>query len=127
MSIGAIGAGGAAADRILQMRREILERSDGLRGLGGGAAQVEALSGVAAPSGTPSTSDFGASLVDALGRVNATQTRADALSEGYERGEVTDIAQVMVARQEASIAFEATLQTRNKLLNAYSEIMRMGV
>lgn len=127
MSVGALGGGSAAADRILQMRREILERNDGLRGLKDGASQIEALSGVTAPSKTPAASDFGASMVDALSRVNTTQNPADALSEGYERGEVTDIAKVMVARQEASIAFEATLQTRNKLLNAYQDIMRMGV
>ena len=41
--------------------------------------------------------------------------------------EVTDIAKVMLARQEAGIAFEATLQVRNKLLSAYQDIMRMGV
>ena len=41
--------------------------------------------------------------------------------------EVTDIAQVMMARQEAGVAFEATLQVRNKLLSAYQDIMRMGV
>jgi len=32
----------------------------------------------------------------------------------------------MLARQEAGVAFEATLQVRNKLLNAYQDIMRMG-
>ena len=40
---------------------------------------------------------------------------------------MTDIASVMLARQEAGIAFEATLQVRNKLLSAYQDIMRMGV
>ena len=127
MSVGAVGGGSAAADRILQMRREILERSDGVRGLTGGAAQIEALSGVTASSSVPAASNFGTTLTGALSQVNATQNRADAMSEGYERGEVTDIASVMIARQEASVAFEATLQTRNKLLNAYQEIMRMGV
>ena len=123
MSVGSVGGGSPAADRILQMRREILDRNEGLRGLSGGEAKVEALSGLQA---TP-PSDFGSAMTGALAQVNATQTRADAMSESYERGEVTDIAAVMVARQEASIAFEATLQTRNKLLNAYQEIMRMGV
>ena len=122
--LGPVGGGaGAAADRILQMRRDILDRNDGLKAIRDGAAQIEALSG---PSAAPA-SDFGSALTSALDRVNATQTRADALSEGYERGQVTDIASVMVARQEASIAFEATLQTRNKLLSAYQDIMRMGV
>ena len=61
-----------------------------------------------------------------LQQVNASQARASELAAAYERGEVTDIAQVMVARQESGIAFEATLQVRNKLLSAYQDIMRMG-
>ena len=59
--------------------------------------------------------------------MSETQSRAEALSDGYERGEVTDIAKVMLARQEAGVAFEATLQVRNRLLSAYQDIMRMGV
>ena len=59
--------------------------------------------------------------------MNTVQGKADALSEGYDKGEVTDIAKVMLARQEAGVAFEATLQVRNKLLTAYQDIMRMGV
>ena len=42
-------------------------------------------------------------------------------------GETVDIAKVMLARQEAGVGFEATLQVRNKLLSAYQDIMRMGV
>ena len=68
-----------------------------------------------------------AGVVSALDGVNATQATASALSDAYERGETTDIAKVMLARQEAGVAFEATLQVRNKLLSAYQEIMRMGV
>ena len=33
----------------------------------------------------------------------------------------------MLAREEAGIAFEATLQVRNKLLTAYQDVMRMGI
>ena len=39
--------------------------------------------------------------------MNETQSRASTLTEAYEKGEVTDIAQVMMARQEAGLAFEA--------------------
>ena len=44
-----------------------------------------------------------------------------------ERGETTDIAAVMLARQQASIGFQATVQVRNKLLAAYKDIMSMPV
>ena len=59
--------------------------------------------------------------------MNQIQARSSELSSAYERGEVTDVAQVMLARQEAGVAFEATLQVRNKLLSAYQDIMRMGI
>jgi flagellar hook-basal body complex protein FliE len=49
------------------------------------------------------------------------------MTESYERGETTDIAAVMLARQQASIGFEATLQVRNRLLTAYKDIMSMPV
>ncbi|KFL48993.1 flagellar hook-basal body protein FliE [Sphingobium sp. ba1] len=49
------------------------------------------------------------------------------MTVAYERGEEVDIAKVMLARQESSIAFEATLQVRNRLLSAYKDIMSMPV
>ena len=70
---------------------------------------------------------FGDSLKGALDSVNAAQSRSGELTAAYERGETTDIAKVMLARQEAGVAFEATLQVRNKLLSAYQETMRMGI
>ena len=68
-----------------------------------------------------------AALKSALDGVNDTQNKAEALTDAYQRGEVTDVAKVMLARQEAGVAFEATLQVRNRLLSAYQDIMRMGV
>ncbi|WP_370073174.1 flagellar hook-basal body complex protein FliE [Novosphingobium sp. THN1] len=92
--------------------------SQGARG-NAGAQGPQAGSG---PAGS-----FTESLKGALDNVNASQQKASAISEAYEKGEVVDVAKVMLARQEAGVAFEATLQVRNKLLNAYQDIMRMGV
>ena len=57
---------------------------------------------------------FAGALKSALDSVNASQARPRDCSEAYERGEVTDVAKVMLARQEAGVAFEATLQVRNR-------------
>ena len=121
-SLGASGLGGAGGiQQILALRQQLVDRSQVLRQIhapeAGGVAQAE----------TGPTSTFATTLKSALDGVTATQNRAEALTVGYERGEVTDIAKVMLARQEAGVAFEATLQTRNKLLSAYQDIMRMGV
>lgn len=109
---------------VIALREQILERNKVLQELREGAnpaASAIAQSGAAAPT------DFSDTLRGALDSVNASQTKSQAISEAYERGEVQDVAKVMLARQEAGIAFEATLQVRNKLLSAYQEIMRMGV
>jgi flagellar hook-basal body complex protein FliE len=111
-------SGAAGVRDILAMRQEIIGRSQVLQQLKAGEE--------AAPT-QGSAGGFADNLMSALDKVSDTQSRAEALSTGYEKGEVTDIAKVMLARQEAGLAFEATLQVRNRLLSAYQEIMRMGV
>ena len=119
-SIGAgpIGTGAGGIQQILALRQQLVDRSQLLRQVHTPATAV--------PEAGP-TDTFADTLKSALDGVTASQKRAEALTTGYERGEVTDIAKVMLARQEAGVAFEATLQTRNKLLSAYQDIMRMGV
>jgi flagellar hook-basal body complex protein FliE len=116
---GVAGVGGAmSVDRVMQLRAQILERNQALSR----ASATE----VGAPATTKPTS-FADTLQDALKDVNASQQQSSALSESYERGETVDIAKVMLARQQASVGFEATLQVRNKLLSAYKDIMSMPV
>lgn len=118
-SVGGIGGGGGGIQSILAMRQQIIERSNLLQ-------QVKAPASPEAPTSGPVDSFTGA-LKNALDSVNATQNKSETITDAYQRGEVTDVASVMLARQEASVAFEATLQTRNRLLSAYQDIMRMGV
>jgi flagellar hook-basal body complex protein FliE len=116
------GAGNAAGiQQIIALRQQIIDKSQLLQQLHGPqqGGQPTAADG---PTG-----GFQNALKSALDSVSATQNKAEELSAGYERGEVTDVAKVMLARQEAGVAFEATLQVRNRLLSAYQDIMRMGV
>ncbi|MFM5954949.1 MAG: flagellar hook-basal body complex protein FliE [Novosphingobium sp.] len=120
--IGGIGGGAGGIQQILAMRQQILERSNLLKDVHSAAQAPQGPDGPASPAG-----GFTDALKTALDGVSATQNRAEDLSTAYERGEVTDVAKVMLARQEAGVAFEATLQVRNRLLSAYQDIMRMGV
>ena len=72
---------------------------------------------------------IGALVVLQLGLLSgvAAQGGVASLFPARPTGMVTDVAKVMLARQEAGVAFEATLQVRNRLLSAYQDIMRMGV
>ena len=76
----------------------------------------------------PGQVDFAQLLKDSLNTVNEAQGNASKLAESFELGQKgVDLAEVMVAAQKASLSFEAMKQVRNKLLNAYQEIMNMPV
>lgn len=106
--------------QVLALRDQIVARNEALQSL----KNADTTAAPTAPSN--GSAQFAETLQSAVQGVNETQRRASDLAAAYERGEVTDIAQVMLARQESSVAFEATLQVRNKLLSAYQDIMRMG-
>lgn len=64
---------------------------------------------------------------DALGQVNKLQLDSDNSIANFAAGNITDIHDVMIAVEKASISMQYTLQIRNKMLEAYQEIMRMQV
>ena len=49
------------------------------------------------------------------------------MSDAYDRGEDLPLTDVVLSMQKASIAFEATLQIRNKVIKAYEDIKNMPV
>ena len=106
---------------VMDLRSQVLARSAALRDVRSASEGARAFG----PAQTPGAG-FADTLHTALKQVSAVQEHSSQMQVAYERGAVTDIAQVMLARQEAGVAFEATLQVRNKLLNAYQDIMRMG-
>lgn len=98
-------------------------------------AQIRVMSGQAhagaklseGPAGTEPAA-FSDVLKNSLAAVNTTQVQASELGEKFQaRDPSTDLAQVMVAVEKASVSFEAMTQVRNKLVEAYQEIMRMQV
>ena len=108
---------GAAFDAAMNTALGKADSPNSVSGVSGAAGVSQ--SGLAEPGGFATTFQ--------LQKINAINARAGALTVAYERGEETDIAKVMLARQESSIAFEATLQVRNKVLSAYKDIMSMPV
>jgi flagellar hook-basal body complex protein FliE len=113
---------GFGVEDVMALRSQVLARSAALRDV---RAASETGGPLQAPDRAPGTG-FAETLHNALRQVSAVQARSGEMEVAFERGQVTDIAQVMLARQEAGVAFEATLQVRNRLLTAYQDIMRMG-
>jgi len=116
---------GISTDSVMAIRNAILQQNAALRDV----ASTPAGGQVGGAQGTGGTKpgDFTAALKGALDQVNGLQSEASTAATAFERGETTDIAAVMLAKQKASVSFEATLQVRNKLLSAYKDIMSMPV
>ena len=75
----------------------------------------------------PQGSPFGEHLKQALGEVNDLQTQADdAIRQLVGEGK-GDLQETMVALEQADVSFRLMMQIRNRILDAYQEIMRMQV
>jgi len=71
---------------------------------------------------------FAAELAKSLSRVSEMQNTATAQAQSFQAGESgVSLNDVMVDMQKAGIAFQATLQVRNRLIQAYQEIASMPV
>ena len=100
---------------------------------GGGDIGAEADSLRIQPGGaqgiTPNSKapGFGALVSSMVGQVNEAQVNSRNMQEAFDRGEQVPLTDVVLAMQKSSIAFEATLQVRNKVLKAYEDILNMPV
>ncbi len=71
---------------------------------------------------------FKAAMASALNQVSQSQLEASRLQREVTLGNPeVSLEETMVAMQKAQIGFQATLQVRNRLVQAYSEIMNMQV
>lgn len=94
-----------------------------------GAEQLNIKPPVAQDIQAPQTElpNFTDSVKNLLSKVNEVQVKSTSLQEAYQRGEDIPLTDVVLGMQKSSLAFEATLQVRNKVLKAYEEIMNMPV
>ncbi|MDX5373838.1 MAG: flagellar hook-basal body complex protein FliE [Pseudomonadaceae bacterium] len=88
-------------------------------------AKIKPVTEAAPEPGAPSFADM---LGQAVGKVSETQQAATQLATAFEMGQKgVDITDVMIASQKASVSFQAMTQVRNKLVQAYQDIMQMPV
>ena len=75
-----------------------------------------------------SSPSFSSMFQGAIHSVNDTQQASSALKVAYERGDAgVSLSQVMVASQKATVSFDAMTQVRNKVVEAYKEVMNMPI
>jgi flagellar hook-basal body complex protein FliE len=94
------------------------------------ALQTRAAGGPAdtATAGAAPGVDFASLMKSSVDHIAAMQNQASTLAQAYESGDKSvDLSKVMIEVQKADLAFRAMTQVRNKLLDAYTQVMNMSV
>ncbi|GIL17628.1 MAG: hypothetical protein BroJett040_13790 [Oligoflexia bacterium] len=79
------------------------------------------------PSATETQKSFADTLKDAIGSVNELQKASDKAAQDLATGRTDNIGEVMIAAEKADIALKLMVQVRNKIIDAYQEVMKMQV
>lgn len=83
--------------------------------------------GVGGP-GAATAPGFQQTLSNAIDKVSQTQANASGLQQAFEMGDPrADLARVMVSMQQSQVAFRATVEVRNRLVEAYKDVMNMPI
>lgn len=101
------------AEQLLQQMRAMAEQA------GGGQANQA--------NGPQDGPQFMEAMQNALETVNEIQQESGALEKAFLRGEDVSLTELMVAKQQSKVAFEATKQVRTRLVEAYQKIYNMPV
>ena len=88
------------------------------------ASPVDIVFSVRAANGAGS---FGQSLTKALDSLQGAQAKADRLAVSAATGDLTNVHDYVIAATEASLATQLTVAVRNKAVEAFNQIMNMGV
>lgn len=87
-----------------------------------GGGRIQKSQGIKTDKSGPSFKD---TLNNFLSDVNEMQHKADQSIQKMVSGEITDVHQVMSSVEEAGVAFNMMMEIRNKVMDAYQEIMRI--
>ncbi|CAM8656625.1 FliE Flagellar hook-basal body protein [Burkholderiales bacterium] len=85
------------------------------------------IEGLSVNKPAPTKPTFGEVVKSSISNVNDLQQRSADLRAAYEKGENVPLTDVVLSMQKSSLAFEATLQIRNKVMKAYEDILNMPV
>jgi flagellar hook-basal body complex protein FliE len=103
---------------------ELASAKLGTGSVGKSGASANGTSALGAES--TSTTDFSATLRNVLSEANDTQKQAATVADDYANGKQNDLHGTMITMTEADINLRLVANVRNKVIDAYREVMRMG-
>jgi flagellar hook-basal body complex protein FliE len=72
-------------------------------------------------------SSFSQLFTDAVGQIDKLQKGADGNIQKLATGQPVDLHDVTISMEQSNLGFQLGMQVRNKLIEAYQEVMRMPV
>ena len=114
------GLASAAIEAALRRRSEALERLH---------RQAEEITGLASgePRAAEQSSGFADELAEGVRALDESIEQSEHLAEALINGKVRDFHEVAAMIKQTDLTFKFALATRNKLIDAYREVMRMSV
>ncbi len=88
--------------------------------------QIDRMDRAIVAPGADKTSQFGSELGKAIGEIDKLQNAADTQADAVARG-AGNIHEMALALEKADVAMRLAMRVRNKLVDTYNEIMRMGI
>jgi flagellar hook-basal body complex protein FliE len=125
MPIEAIGAIGQQAMQAAQSAQA--PNSLGAEAQIDGVGSLGAEAQIGTPVVQPSGSSFGEVLTGQLQALNSVQQQADAAQQALASGQTTDVTEVVVAAERAQLSMQLATGVRNRLVDAYNELLRTQV
>lgn len=107
--------------------QQMLETSKTASELRGSQNAKDAIGSIQTLPGQPNQVSFADMLKDAVGKVNTMQKQADTKMTELATGKTDNIQDVLVTTEKADIAMRLMVNIRNKVIDAYQEIMKMQV
>jgi flagellar hook-basal body complex protein FliE len=115
-------------NRLLLEMRSIKSQTQAFQSQGLAAKDVVNPAGGVRGAEKVNGPQFGELMAQAIGKVNDVQQASGATATAYIKGDPNvDVTDVMIASQKASVAFESMVQVRNKLVEAYKDVMNMPI
>ena len=112
-------------NRVLLEMRTIRNQAAAFNGVG---SLAEGRLRETDPMKAPNGPQFGEILAQAVDKVNSIQQQSGSTAKAYVKGDPgVDITDVMIASQQSSVAFQAMTQVRNKVVEAYKDVMNMPI
>ncbi len=95
---------------------------DPIRGL----PEIGGIEALRPAPGRGAAEGFAEMLAEAMRAVDRLQRESDAAQQALAAGDDVELHEVLIKIEEAEVAFKIMMEVRNKLVDAYREIMRMG-